>query len=129
MNELIPVASRPIGGEAVLSANARELHEYLAVDTEFKDWMPRRIDEYGFEEGKDFCSFLSESTGGRRPKEYIVSLDMAKELAMVERSPKGKEARMYFIECERKANNGLPAIPASLPEALRLAASNVHLLQ
>lgn len=122
MNELIPVASRPIGGEAVLSANARELHEYLAVETEFKDWMPRRIDEYGFEEGKDFCSFLSESTGGRRPKEYIVSLDMAKELAMVERSPKGKEARMYFIECERKANNGLPAIPASLPEALRLAA-------
>lgn len=113
MNELIPVAPRKIGGETVLSAIARDLHEFLGVDTEFKDWMPRRIDEYGFEEGKDFCSFLSESTGGRRPKEYIISLDMAKELAMVERTPKGKEARQYFIECERRVLEGEAiALPA-----------------
>ena len=106
MNELIPVASRQIGGETVLSSDARDLHAYLNPGTDFNMWIARRIDEYGFEEGKDFQSFLGESTGGRPPKEYIVSLGMAKELAMVERTPKGKDARQYYIECERRVLEG-----------------------
>lgn len=122
MNELIPVSPDLIGTDTTLSVNARDLHEFLAVDTEFKDWMPRRIEEYAFEEGKDFRSFLGESTGGRPPKEYVLSLDMAKQLAMVERTPKGKMARQYFIECERRAMTGALSIPSTLPEALRLAA-------
>lgn len=122
MNELIPVSPDLIGSDTTLSTNARDLHDFLAVDTDFKDWMPRRIEEYAFEEGKDFRSFLGESTGGRPPKEYVLSLDMAKQLAMVERTPQGKMARQYFIECERRAMASMPTIPSTLPQALRLAA-------
>ncbi len=113
MNELIPVAPRQIGGVTVLSVDARDLYKHLNPGTEFKDWMPRRIEDYDFEEGKDFCSFLGESTGGRPPKEYIVSIDMAKELSMVERTPQGKDARRYFIECEHRVLVGdVPALSA-----------------
>lgn len=94
-----------IGGNLVQTVNARDLHEFLKIGTDFKDWMPRRIAEYGFVEDKDFCSFLSESSGGRRGKEYAITLDMGKELGMVERTPKGKEVRQYFIECERRAHS------------------------
>lgn len=72
--------------------------------------MARRIADYGFEDGKDFCSFLSESSGGRPSKEYHLSLDMAKELSMVERNEKGKQARQYFIVCERRAKDPLAAL-------------------
>lgn len=114
MNELIPVTPREIGGVMVLTADGRELHAYLGPDTRFNDWIDRRIVEYGFEEGKDFCSFLSKTPmGGRPPKEYTLALNMAKELAMVERTPKGKEARQYFIDCEARALAGnAPALPA-----------------
>lgn len=103
MNELIKIDYREIGCATVHTCNARDLHSFLGVQTAFKDWISRRIDEYGFSDNKDFCSFLSESKGGRKAKEYAVSLDMAKELAMVERNEKGKEVRQYFIECERRA--------------------------
>lgn len=98
-NELIPVYKNEEGKKLV---NARELHEWLRVGTSFKDWVNRRIGEYGFSDGKDFSSFLSESNGGRPSKEYVITLDMAKELSMVERTLKGKEARQYFIKCEEK---------------------------
>ena len=100
------------------TVNARELHAFLEVQTAFKDWIARRIAEYGFEDEKDFCSFLSESKGGRPSKEYQISLDMAKELAMVERNEKGKQARQYFITCEKLAKQ---AINASLSEQLKIA--------
>ncbi|MGC3984796.1 MAG: antA/AntB antirepressor family protein [Pseudorhodoferax sp.] len=103
MNELIPVAPRQIGGVTMLTTDARGLHTFLGPDTEFSHWITRRIDEYKFEEGRDFQSFLAESTGGRPPKEYTLTLNMAKELAMVERTPKGKEARQYYIDCEARA--------------------------
>ncbi len=73
------------------------------MKTNFKDWIIRRIQDYKFQEEYDFCSFLSESSGGRPSKDYALTLDMAKELAMVERNEKGKQARQYFIECERRA--------------------------
>ena len=96
------IVPRQFEGETIQTVNARELHKGLEVSTQFKDWIARRIAEYSFIEGKDFCSFLSESSGGRPSKEYAVSIDMAKELAMVERTPKGRDARQYFIECERR---------------------------
>lgn len=86
----------------IQAVNARELHHFLQVQTAFKDWIARRISEYGFLEGVDFCSILSESTGGRPAKEYAITLDMAKELSMVERNEQGKQARRYFIECEKR---------------------------
>ena len=109
MNELIPLHSHDTLIQAV---NARELHTFLRVQTAFKDWIARRISEYDFLEGVDFCSILSESTGGRPSKEYVISLDMAKELSMVERSEKGKHARKYFIECEKKLKEQTAPQPA-----------------
>jgi len=106
MKSLIAIQPAAIGKDAIPTCNARDLHEFLEVQTQFKDWIARRIEEYDFEEGKDFCSILSESTGGRPAKEYALSLDMAKELSMVERTEKGKQARQYFIECERQAKVG-----------------------
>lgn len=83
------------------TVSARELHGKLEVKTQFKDWFKRML-EYGFEEGKDYCSFLSESTGGRPAVEYFISIDMAKEICMIQRSDKGRMFRQYFIECERR---------------------------
>jgi len=99
MKELIKVTENE-NGEGVVSA--RELHAFLEVGTHFKDWVVRRIQEYGFQEDRDFSSFLSESPGGRPSKEYAITLDMAKELSMVERTEKGRQARRYFIACEKK---------------------------
>lgn len=87
-----------------ITLSARELHEALEVKTHFKDWFPRMC-EYGFQEGNDFCSFLSKSTGGRPATDYQITLDMAKEIAMIQRSEKGKHVRQYFIEVEKQWNS------------------------
>lgn len=84
--------------------SGRMLHEALEVKTAYKDWMPRMI-EYGFVEGVDFSSFLSESTGGRPSTDHILKLDMAKEIAMLQRTEKGKEVRQYFIQVEKDFNS------------------------
>lgn len=86
MNELIKLSLNAKGEQVV---SARELHGFLEVKTEFKDWMPRML-EYGFQEDIDFSSFLSESTGGRRSKEYVLTLDCAKEISMIQRTEKVK---------------------------------------
>jgi anti-repressor protein len=120
------VTLRQIGAETVQSVDGRDLHAFLGVATPFKDWIARRVEDFGFEDGTDFCTFLSESTGGRPGREYAVAIDMAKELAMVERSAKGKRVRQYFIECERRAKSAEPppnfAIPQNFADALQLAA-------
>lgn len=85
-NHFPAVVEGRIGDDLVQTVNARDLHAFLQVGTAFKDWIVRRMEEYGFQEGKDFCSFLSESSGGRPSKEYAVTIDMAKELSMVERN-------------------------------------------
>lgn len=95
MKELIEITEH----EGKNTVSARELHQKLKVKTPFKDWIKRMID-YGFEENKDFCSFLSESTGGRPLKEYSITIDMAKEICMIQRSEIGRKFRQYFIECE-----------------------------
>ena len=94
--------------EPVISG--RELHERLEVKTAYKDWFPRMC-EYGFEEAKDYCSILSESTGGRPSTDHILTLDMAKQLCMIQRTEKGRTFREYFIEVE-KAWNSEPQIMA-----------------
>jgi len=90
MQHLIPLTRTEIGKATVPTVNARDLHEFLEVKHQFRDWIKNRIEEYGFEDGKDFREFFSESTGGRPAKEYALSIDMAKELSMVERNAKGK---------------------------------------
>ena len=88
MNELIKIQTNE-QMEPVISG--RELHEFLEVKTAYKDWFPRMA-EYGFEENKDFCSILSESTGGRPGTDHVLKLDMAKEISMIQRNEKGKQA-------------------------------------
>lgn len=82
--------------------SARELHAFLESKKDFSDWIKGKIDAYGFQEDKDFTTFQGKSTGGRPTTEYAITIGMAKELGMVERNEKGKEARLYFIECENK---------------------------
>lgn len=123
-NNLIPITTASIGGDKQQGVNARDLHAFLEVKTAFKDWIARRIEDFDFKEDSDFCSFLSESSGGRPSKEYVLTLNMAKELSMVERNEKGKQARQYFIQCEKqlKVAQQQFAIPQTYAEALRLAA-------
>lgn len=85
------------------TVSARDLHEGLEIKTAFKDWFPRMA-EYGFEEGKDFCSKKSESTGGRPSVDYEVSVDMAKQICMIQRTEKGRTYRQYFLDLEKAWN-------------------------
>lgn len=128
MNELIPIRAAEIGGEDVNAILARDLHEFLAVGKDYSTWFKDRIVQYEFTLGVDFevtvaADLLPEigeqTRGGHNRVEHLVTLSMAKELAMVERTPKGKEARQYFIECERRAF-AQPAVPQlNDPAALR----------
>lgn len=101
MEELIKVDTNE-NLEPVVSG--RELHKILEVATAYKDWFPRMC-EYGFVEGQDFSSFLSESTGGRPAVDHIIKMDMAKEICMLQRTERGKLARQYFIQIEKDYNS------------------------
>ena len=121
MTELFVLVNRPVAGQAQQTVNARELHAFLESKQEFSNWIKNRIEDYGFLDGVDFLTNLSKTQG--RPRiDYFLSLDMAKELSMVERNAKGKQARQYFIDCEKRLSGSLNAIPQTLPDALRLAA-------
>lgn len=100
MNDLIKV-DYSSGKPAV---SARELHEFLEVGADYRHWFPRMC-EYGFSEGEDFRTFLTESTGGRRGQDAAITIDMAKEICMLQRNEKGKIARQYFLQLERDWNS------------------------
>lgn len=101
MNELIPTLQNA-AGEITLSG--RDLHEFLEVRTPYDKWFPRMA-EYGFDEGLDFSTFLSKSNGGRPAQDHQIKIDMAKEIAMIQRSDKGKQARQYFLQLEKMWNS------------------------
>ena len=127
VNELIPITTASISGTEVNAVDARILHSFLGVKSNFRDWIRNRIEDFGFVENQDFVGFaknLAKPNGGRPTAEYVLSLNMAKELSMVERTEKGKQARLYFIDCERRAKEAAatPKIPQTFSEALRLAA-------
>lgn len=87
--------------------SGRELHQALEVKTPYDKWFPRMC-EYGFKEGKDYTTFLSNRSDGLpgRPKtDHVVSFNMAKELCMLQRSEKGKQFREYFISIEEAWNS------------------------
>ena len=124
---LIPLASTTLEGVEVPTVNARELHAFLGAGRNCATWVRERIEAYGFKEGVDFVttSSLSVPVSGsakarrQRTVEFHLTLDMAKELAMVERTPRGREARLYFIECERRAKAVDPVAALSDPAVLR----------
>ena len=104
--ELIPVHTNPDGGKAVMG---RDLHEFLEVKANYMEWFPRMV-EYGFIAGQDFLPKMGESTGGRPRTDHIISLGMAKEISMIQRTERGKQARQYFIECERRLKQVQPEL-------------------
>ncbi|WP_412058431.1 antA/AntB antirepressor family protein [Bartonella sp. DGB2] len=104
MQQLIHIQSKTFNNTAVQTVNARELHAFLKIGKDFSTWIKARIQQYGFEENEDY--FLTFPKIGERQnvvlKEYHLTLDVAKELSMVEKNERGKQARQYFIECERR---------------------------
>ena len=147
-NNFPPLLPMTIGGERIQTVNARDLHAFMDVGRQFAAWLPDRIDQYGFVDGVDYVVFSetgknpsdalpnfgetsrtdrfpgseSKGRGGRPTKEYAISLDMAKELAMVERNEKGRAVRRYFIQCEKRAKESratLMRIPAPNTAAVR----------
>jgi len=104
MRELIKIEKRIIGAEEINSVNAREIHEFLGVKTKFADWIQRAIKKYDFLENIDYLVLKNEKQVKnqiRISKEYIVTIDMSKELEMLENNAKGKETRKYFIAVEK----------------------------
>ncbi|GAA3264193.1 Phage antirepressor protein [Lactococcus lactis subsp. lactis] len=98
MNQLINITQNE-NNDQVLSG--RELHEFLEVKDKYPQWI-LRMTEYGFVEGEDFITILGKSSGGRPSQDHALKLDMAKEISMIQRTPKGKEARQYFIQVEKE---------------------------
>jgi len=96
----------------VQAVDARELHAFLEVGKDFSTWIRDRIEQYQFVQGMDYSPVSgnrADGLPGKQRTDYAISLDMAKELAMVERNEKGKQARLYFIDCERQAKDALIA--------------------
>lgn len=129
-SQLIPVFDGTINNEPTLLCNARDLHTFLEVGKRFASWITERLTEYGFVENHDYI-LISQNRetkgrgGDRRSKDYHLTLDTAKELAMVERNEKGRQIRRYFIECEKELHKrqqqALPAptgTPIQLPRGI-----------
>lgn len=120
MNELIKInytSDRP-------TVSARDLHEFLEVGADYRHWFPRMC-EYGFTEGQDFRSFLTESTGGRPAQDAQLTIEMAKEICMLQRNVKGKIARQYFIQLEKDWNSPEKV----MARALQIADKQIKQLQ
>jgi len=103
--ELIKTTGITWNGENVTAVNARDLWKFLESRQDFSSWIKRRIEKYGFIEGRDYLlhQFMEQLPSGAKHRiEYMVSLDMAKELAMVENNERGRQARQYFIAVEKR---------------------------
>lgn len=108
IKELLPVIIQYQQGIEKRFVDGRTLWTFLEVKSRFDDWFRNRIAEYGFEEKRDYWLVFNpkkigaknKQRGGHNQKDYLITLSMAKELAMVERNEQGKLAREYFIKCE-----------------------------
>ena len=105
-------------GTDEIRISGRQLHMVLDVKTKYEDWFPRMC-TYGFTEGKDFFSKMRESTGGRPSTDHRMTLSMAKEIAMLQRTERGKEVRRYFIQLEEDWNTPEKVIARALVYANR----------
>ncbi|EFS7178270.1 TPA: antA/AntB antirepressor family protein [Escherichia coli] len=141
--DIIPVISGVIGGRETNIVSARALHKALGVGRDFTTWIKGRIDEYGFKKGVDFevvenlyfdspkrgnqsvnieqfdSDWTTKRGGDRRSEDYLISTNMAKELAMVERTEQGRAVRQYFIKCEEELHKVAPVRSAALRRELK----------
>lgn len=109
LHEIIPI----IDNDGQKAVSLRALYGFLEVKARFTDWAHRMF-SYGFTEGVDYVEILlpkneKQDWGGHNRRDWACTLDMAKEISMIQRTPKGKEARQYFIEVEKKAIAGFPS--------------------
>ena len=124
MNELINVTLND-SHEPVVSG--RQIHEALGVKTKYADWFNRMI-EYGFTENQDFLLLKNEQQtgrGGHNKVDHVIKLDMAKEIAMIQRTERGKQVRQYFIQVEKDFNSP----EKIMARALLMADKKVHKLE
>ncbi|MER0069442.1 antA/AntB antirepressor family protein [Corynebacterium sp. KPL3806] len=126
MSELIPIQDND-GAQAVMG---RDLHAFLEVRDNYTDWMKRMV-AYGFSAGQDFSEISDKPKGAGRPRtDHIVTLDMAKEISMIQRTEKGKQARQYFIECERRAKETAELSPEEImARAIKVADHTIKELE
>ncbi|MHB1333412.1 MAG: antA/AntB antirepressor family protein [Sulfuriferula sp.] len=111
-DQLIPTIQGQLAGETQQLVNARDLHAMLDVGKDFSTWIKDRIEQYGFTEGEEFSLVVGKTSslfGGRPKIDYQLSIDMAKELALLEGNDKGRQARRYFIQMEKVARQEIPA--------------------
>ena len=137
--QLIPIHTCSLNEQTTETVNARDLYTFLEIGRDFATWLKARIKQYGFEEETDFTvarhsgsincheaettlipqnGGIKKRGGDKRSCDYFITLDMAKELAMVERNEKGRQARRYFIECEKqlKDHNQFPTPTVPAPD-------------
>jgi len=114
---LVPVFAGTLAGQPTQLCNARDLHATLESEQQFADWIKNRIEKYGFTDGEDFFINLRKTSlrGGRPATDYHLTLDMAKELAMVENNERGRQVRRYFIAVEKEARAKVGAGGTALP--------------
>ncbi len=115
VKELIAIRENERGEQLV---SARELHRFLGIATRFNDWIENRIKKYEFIEDYDYTKILVRNSRWRK-YDYAVKLDVAKELSMVENNSRGREARVYFIQCEKKLKVAQGRLPKTYLEALK----------
>ncbi|WP_273719162.1 MULTISPECIES: antA/AntB antirepressor family protein [Bartonella] len=127
MNTLIEIKEQIIDQEIVQTVNARDLHAFLEAKRDFSNWIKDRITRYNFIEGQDFVKtqdLRSPNLASAKSRaviaiNYYLTLDRAKELSMLENNQKGREARLYFIECEKRVKQVVaPQIDYSSPKAM-----------
>ena len=128
MNKLITITTNEVGEPTILG---RELHEFLGVETPYRKWFPRMV-EYGFTEGKDFNvdkNVRVEEEGNREVAreltDHLLTIDMAKEICMIQRTDRGKQARQYFIQVEKDYNSP----EKIMARALRIAEKELNTLK
>lgn len=117
--ELVKISQVKVGEQNVNTVNARDLWKALESKQDFSTWIKNRIDKLGLVENRDyglFHRFMENLSGGRPAKEYIVTIDIAKHLAMIEMTDRGRQVREYFIECEKKLNQKM--LPQTYKQAL-----------
>lgn len=128
--DLVPVFTGIIQHQSVQLCNARDLHKFLESRQDFSNWIKNRIEQYGFIADEDYSINLSnrsDGKAGKRRTEYHLTLDMAKELAMVENNEKGRQIRRYFISLERSNKPALPDQTASQDHLMRCVELSSHL--
>lgn len=117
-SSLIKIGKSEISGQPKETVNARELHQFIESKSKFSDWIKNRIEKYGFLEKEDYLSLSKNLENGGRIIEYFITLDMAKELSMIENNDKGRQIRRYFIQCEKQIYSPVKQIEPVKPKAL-----------